>query len=477
MRLAVLVTTISLATALGACAEYQDDGGDGITQDDYETTTALAIVGPAVQLWPVESGSDYINPERGFYTGYNLLEGRDASSIRTKGFTLALSVVNLEDYRSRSLDWDLMQKLRAGFAQARAAGIKLILRFTYNEGYEPDASKSRILGHINQLAPVLQENADVIAVVQGGFIGAWGEWHSSTNGLDKSTSAQNEIIAALLKAVPWNRSVQLRTPMVKNAYRSGATSASEAYTGSSRSRLGHHNDCFLASTSDFGTYASPVSTWKAYVAADTLYTPMGGETCVVNEPRTSCDVAEDELEKHHWTYLNRLYKKDVIDGWIEDGCDSDIRRRLGYRFVATRVAHSERVAPGGVLELELDIRNKGYAAPMNPRPVDVVLFKGSTRHVARLTYDARRLGPGQKTTWTARLRIPANLATGTWSLALRLPDAHSSLAGDPRYAIRLANSGLWSSTTGDNLLSTAVKIDSSASGEKDASATKFVALP
>ena len=78
--------------------------------------------------------------------------------------------------------------LNSIFADIREAGVKAIIRFAYNQGpypdSEPDASKAQILRHIEQLAPLLQNNADVIAWLEAGFIGAWGEWHTSTNGLD-----------------------------------------------------------------------------------------------------------------------------------------------------------------------------------------------------------------------------------------------------------------------------------------------------
>src|SRR5687768_15374135 len=64
--------------------------------------------------------------------------------------------------------------------------------------------------------------------------------------------------------------------------------------------------------------------------------------------------------------------------WVSGGCDSTIRRRLGYRFAFSRVAHSTRLPPGGVLALEMDIQNRGFASPFNYRPVDVVLIRGTT---------------------------------------------------------------------------------------------------
>ena len=470
-RRAALLLLVSLAAAgCGGTIDSRDD--------EVAATTDMLAGSKGVVVHPAESTEDIANPERGFYLRYELARAGDASWVRSAGYTLAIGMVDLRAYRDSDLPASLLAQVNAGFAQARAAGIKIVLRFAYNDSFGPDASRARVLGHIAQLAPVMQANEDVIAVVQAGFVGAWGEWHSSTNGLT-APDARHDIIAALLAAVPGSRSVQLRKPAFKRDFvgDEAAVGADEAFTGTARARLGHHNDCFLASADDLGTYEAPIARDMDYVADDSAYVPMGGETCGVFPARTSCAAAMGELAAHHWSYLNREYHQGVIDGWVRGGCEQEIRRDLGYRFVATRVAYSSRVAPGGVLALQVDVANRGYAVPMNARPVEVVLTGADgARHVARLDYDARALVAGDETTLAARLRIPADLAAGTYALALRLPDAAPSLAGDARYAIQLANTGTWDASTGDNVLTRDLAIDPAARGEVDATATTFAAL-
>lgn len=58
------------------------------------------------------------------------------------------------------------------------------------------------------LAEVVQIAVDL--TVQAGFVGAWGEWHSSTNKLADNGYNEQQIVNALLVAVPANRTVQLR---------------------------------------------------------------------------------------------------------------------------------------------------------------------------------------------------------------------------------------------------------------------------
>jgi hypothetical protein len=482
-----LVAAIHLILLAAACTvdvpASQSDNGAALDDDQDtgstdEPTMPELPPGPMTSIELSESNDDFLNPERGYYYGFNLLDGTNAASIRdTKGSTLAITIVNLEDYRDSSLDSEVLNKLTSGFERLRAAGLKSILRFTYNASFSEDASKARILQHLEQLAPILEANADVISVMQGGFIGAWGEWHSSTNGLD-NTEDRNDIIDALLNALPSHRQVQIRTPMYKQAFVGDPISADEAWTTSPNARLGHHNDCFLASASDLGTYASPVEDWAGYVAHDGQYTAIGGETCALYEPKTNCDAAVAEMEKLHFSYLNAQYNTSVLDIFEAEGCADEINRRLGYRFALDKVSHSESVAPGGELGLEVELHNSGFASPYNARPVEIVLTNGSVRHTVRLSgHDARRWAAGEQVTLRAKLRVPADLAAGTYTVALRLPDESNNLASDARYAIRFANDGTWDESTGDNVLTRSLVIDASAPGPTDATATSFVELP
>ena len=102
------------------------------------------------------------------------------------------------------------------------------------------------------------------------------------------------------------QTVLVRTPAIKKSacQTASALTENEAIVRSSTSsRVGHHNECLLASADDQGTYVD-VAADKAYVAADTLYVPIGGETCAVNSPRSDCASALVELEQLNYTFLH-----------------------------------------------------------------------------------------------------------------------------------------------------------------------------
>src|SRR6478752_9420928 len=232
-----------------------------------------------------ESGEDFPNPERGFYrvaetfaSNYTALDVEQMKTWRTLQqaddgnyevySTLVFRNIVLEGYTNKSLPQDLLTNISNDLTAARDAGMKLVLRFCYtvtaNSGSCPegficpeygDAPKNIVLQHIAQLKPLLQDNADVIACLQMGFIGTWGENYysdyfgdTSSKGkgklVDKNWSDKIEVLKALLNALPQNRMIQVRTPQMKQRYVYGVnalTSAkpltdAEAFTGTDASR-------------------------------------------------------------------------------------------------------------------------------------------------------------------------------------------------------------------------------------------------
>ena len=120
-----------------------------------------------------------LNPERGFYEQFTAhSEGepislQDLKELRQQGMSLLVRLYYLEKFRDTELNAQQRSLIETDFRTIRAAGCKSILRFAYSRGLgQPDAPLDVVLNHIEQLKPILQENADVIAVMQAGFIGA-----------------------------------------------------------------------------------------------------------------------------------------------------------------------------------------------------------------------------------------------------------------------------------------------------------------
>ncbi|WP_309641540.1 DUF4832 domain-containing protein [Flavobacterium sp.] len=413
------------------------------------------------------------NPERGFYkhtsTGSTLNQTELTNYRLNNNITLIYRNFKLDNFKNTPISSAFLASMQSDFDKIRNAGIKCVIRFTYSNdtGDSPkDASKAIILSHILQLKPILILNADVIAVAQAGFIGTWGEWfytdqaefggwgYNQTNLTDINLSNRRDVVNAFLGALPLNRMVQVRKPTFKqDLYSPTALANSQAFTQTNLARIGHHNDCFLATTDDNGTYDN-VTTEYPYLAQETKFLPMGGETCDINSPRTDCTTALFEMNKFHWSYLNLDYYPDVIDGFQTQNCFVDIQKKLGYRFELKTAALPTSVALGATLPVTIKIVNQGFAAPFNERHAYIVLKNLSTNQVypILMNTDPRTwLGPNEITI-TENLTLPANLTTGNYKMYLQLPDASPSLANRPDYAIRFANESVWESITGYNSL-------------------------
>ncbi len=421
----------------------------------------------------IASGASILNPERGFFTPYELPGSAGFSPLRATGSTLAHLDVRLDDWRETDIPQDGLDGLNTNFADIRDAGIKAIIRFVYNRGpfpdAEPDASKEQILRHIEQLTPLLQNNADVIAWLEAGFIGAWGEWHTSTNGLD-NIEDKREILFALLKALPVTRTVQVRYPANIIQIFPNVLTEEQAFDGSNQSRVAHHNDCFLSSDTDVGTYerdnTNTIVRDQAYLAELTRFTPMSGETCAPNPPRSECTVALQEMALLHFSAINEAYHKGILRSWNADagGCMEEITNRMGYRLSLISADFNEQVRPGGVLNLTVNLQNTGFASIINEHPLYIVLGGRDTisSYKVKLEIDPRRWEPGT-TTFTAKLHIPSKAEEGEYTLALWLPDGYKSLQNDSRYSIQFANENIWDEATGLNMLGN-VYITESADG-------------
>ena len=442
-----------LLAAAGCLALAACNGGSALMPED----PSISAPNGTVQARFAATDGGFDNPERGFYlpaANLDRLTADEASKAYAQGFRLLYTRIDLEPYRDGALPPAFLAQLEQGFAAARRSGVKLIVRAVYNyprgeTEYRDakDASIDRVLEHIAALKPVWMRNSDVIAFVQAGFIGAWGEWHTSSNDL-ASEANRTRIKDALLDAAPAGRFVQFRYPPYIQGWAPNLPSAASSIAQGFR--IGFHNDCFLASDTDVGTFdedATKRSAQRGYLDRLGDVAPFGGETCNPADdpnprPRTSCDDIRREGAQFNLTYLNTQYYRRLFhDRWQAEGCMDEVRRSMGYRIALVSASHPAAVARGGTLDLRVAARNDGWARIFNPRRVEVVLrgADGGVRRLAAGGVDPRGWLPGVEVTEVVRVGVPADLAAGTYQMWLALPDAAPAIAGDPRYAIRPAN--------------------------------------
>lgn len=430
-----------------------------------------------------EAPGDVPNPERGIFRfGGDITDtGIDYASMAANGYRLVYSQIRLDDYTSSTIPTTYLNSINDGFNRIRNAGMKALVRIVYNDdGGTPstppkEASPTFLQQHLSQLKPVFEANKDVVAFTFAGIIGAWGEWHSTFYYRDESQPYQQynfpsptwrrQVIDWLLATLPDDHFVLLRRPWWKDpAYGSDALFPGErvteesAFTTAGVARVGHHNDAFLASADDWGTYdSSNVEAQKDFLSTDTLYVPIGGETANYDSTYLSCNTCVNEMQRLHWTFFHEDYHPTAVNALKSQGCWENIKAHLGYRLVLTSATLPTVIRDNEVFTLAFTIENRGWAPAYKRRPVYLVVTNAATgdavTSVSLPAVDIRRWKPGQSyaVSLSSAVDLPSNPPSNL-GLALWLPDQNQNLATRPEYSLRFANSGTWDSTHGWNVL-------------------------
>lgn len=414
------------------------------------------------------STENFSNPERGFYhhketssSNYSTLTQSSLANYRTnEKITLILRLFYLEDFINAPISQTYLTNVQNDLNKIRNAGIKCIIRFAYSSETtvgQRDASKSQILSHIQQLSDILRNNGDVIATIQAGFIGTWGEWyytdHFGMNPTNSDYANRKEILEAILNAIPSDRTVQIRTPRYKQRMYNTTSAINQNQVDNREliGRVGHHNDCFLSDSSDVGTYIN-TNTEYPYLSQETSYLPMGGESCDFDPNRSNCNVGTSEMALFHWSYMNIDYYPEVIDEFNESNCLNDIKKRLGYRFEFTNNTFPNSVTSGGVMPITIRLRNTGFASLYNPRTAYIILKNtiSGQQYSLPMTTKPQFWSGSNEITINENLVLPTNIVPGNYKMYFNLPDNAASLNTRPEYSVRFANVDTWEASTGYN---------------------------
>ncbi len=426
---------------------------------------------------------------------------------RPFGMTLAQFYCYLDRWAESDIPPEGLAHLDRQLGKVREAGCKVVLRFAYEKemGGPVGATCDRILAHLDQLAPIIARNADIIAVMQAGFVGAWGEWHSSRHKLEQDHEALSRILARVLEVLPRDRMTQVRVPKYKRWCLEGAAlrasvpvTAENAHSGIPAARIGFNNDGFLAGNTCGGTwpepphFSNPGNPEFDFMTAESPYLMVDGELFYsdLGGPVDGLKAIE-RLRLHHYTsfslmhaYSEREGKPFTIDRWLTEPLAEEqitarrlplsdqyfrdtagnlvprtvfeyIRDHLGYRLELQTAEFPAQAAPGQRFRFSAELINRGFAALHNPRPVVLVLVgpDNDVLEQAIETADPRTwqpYAPGDPEfrplvhTLAVEMELPAALPPGWYRVGLWFPDASPSLRHNADYAIRLANGDtLW----------------------------------
>lgn len=445
---------------------------------------------------------DFMRAQGGQYSDFFWVW--QAEQYRCDGVAIAQAYGYLDRYMDSEIPAEALEAIQRSFDRAREAGIKFLLRFAYghddNQFASPDLA--RILSHMDQLAPLIQRNADVIYVLQCGFLGAWGEFHSSANGIDRKIECTSAVVRKTLEILPAGAFAQMRRGEYKRRNLEALNAlelldARIAFTQRPAARIGFFNDATLANYWDAGTwteapFGQPGCPEFDRITAEAPFMPVDGElfwTGPMAQRNGDGIYCAERLRLHHYTtfsYVHSYSQLDkahgvphTIDDWkawpvseaalrakrlpVSDGYFTGagetpvvvrtafeyIRDHLGYRLELQAAEWPDEAAAGQEFTLSCALINRGFSTPIKRRVAHVLLFNAAG-DVVEIPTDATAQAwqpyrPGDADfaplthPVTATVRLPDHLKAGEWRVALWLPDAAESLRLRPEYAIRLAN--------------------------------------
>ncbi|MCY2994676.1 MAG: DUF4874 domain-containing protein [Planctomycetota bacterium] len=295
----------------------------------------------------------------------------DAKRYEPFGLTLVQAYCYLSECPDSPIPAEKLDLLQRSLDMLRRNGLKAILRFAYekdmNVKYGPKPEWT--LKHIEQLQPVLQKNVDVIYVLQAGFIGAWGEWHSATHVPQDDYGTRAALIKRLLEALPDDRMLQVRVSKYKrlalNQPIFGAFQEVNQQTAFGKipaARIGFHNDGFLAGPSHGGTWPEPPQFGNPgnpeydYMTRESAYLPVDGELFWSDQgfdgkaaggKGVDGQNAAIHLREHHYASFSLAHSwksssRDPI------GCLSPRLRNVSVSAIPTVARYRARCVGGGV---------------------------------------------------------------------------------------------------------------------------------
>lgn len=339
-----------------------------------------------------ESSKELQNPRRGFYSLYSFMitdEKQDYDGLIEKKYKddvdtrLTFIQVCLQNYREGEISEAGLSNIAELFNALDLIDKQLIVRFVYDtegeiERHEPEHLEI-IMSHMEQVKGILDKHRKQLFVVQGIFIGNWGEM----NGTQYDSDAELRQLAGKMADIT-DDSVYLavRTPaqwrcITQMEYKLEGALTNHPFAG----RLGLFNDGMLGNASDYGTYASEddmqyrnYPKWSREAELEfqeelCRVTPNGGEV-IMDNAYNDFEHALEELQTMHVTYLNKDYDQEVLNKWAqktvtEKGCFegmdgySYIERHLGYRLFIEKAVIKEQNEE--TLSVDIEIKNAGFA--------------------------------------------------------------------------------------------------------------------
>lgn len=290
----------------------------------------------------------------------------------------------LTEYIKKPLDDKAFTQLENYLKLLKQRNIRALLRFTYeyDVSMKIGPTSKRIFSHIEQIKNWMTEHEELIKetvmVIQAGFIGAWGEWHTA-----KYPHSGKNTLLKICDMTPDYLTVQVRQQKFKDRIK--------AYPESEK--VGYHDDYLVGVYHKWSTMKSGIETdnFNRFVE-DSRHTLNDGEmpwgrdktykkgyidgfemVCGVHlRSLTTMSITHNFTEENNFYNAHRWQSEKLSPSWLDDNSipyfstyfsENEeksvfdfLTDHLGYMLAVEKI----EIADG---EITLTIRNNGFALP------------------------------------------------------------------------------------------------------------------
>lgn len=408
------------------------------------------------------------------YSIYHLRFGLRAYSEVLGGENIPISKQALDDLA------DVLQMIRE-------IDKNVIIRFAYHIDTIDDGNFTNteppmdlVVTHVKQVCEVMNNYLDVITTVESGFLGPWGEQHSTDSITEENlfklidtfvTNLKDKtVLARRPKYVMWflNRKYNLDLTIDKiNTYIPEKDSL--AY------RVGVYNDGYLASETDAGTFTNRDIEIE-FLSNITKHTFYGGEVIsardvegggIGNYNNANYMIYESFLT--HTAYLNYSWNYDkVIKVWEEETYNGEdlvyknktsnytyIANHLGYRYIL----RESSIRYQNTLDLKGKIENVGFGNFINERNAYIVLKDSEGRiFYKKIDFDIRDIESKEIYIYDFKIDISdLDLNDGNYKIYFKFLDKYNTNL-DSKNGIRFCNNGdIWDNDIAGNYIGEFIK--------------------
>ena len=418
-----------------------------------------------------EINDSFDNPERGFYVPAFLKLRESGSTVpydQLKHNLIHLRI-DISDFGKDDCEIsnDALDALDKTLKEVKKNGGTVIVRFAYDSYFngqtvvEPDIVT--IGNHIKALSKVLEDNEPVIACVETGILGQFGEIHGS----DACTLENRvSVIQYWLDNLSDKFIISVRTP-THIAEWAGVTIDELCDKGSSKKgidRVGIFNDGYLGSGSDLGTYRNREKEID-FLESKTENTFFGGEMVAYYDkdtPRNTAKYMSVEGFKTHTQYLNIQWNNNAIDALksevyseensVYDGVSGFqfVETHLGYRYVLNS---SDLEVDSNNLHVYFRINNVGFGNMINDKEASLILTNDDNTYELPLKdLDIRGCLSQYRLQYESDISLD-NIVVGDYDVSLRISE-YGDYKNDNNYnCVRFANvESRWNEKFGSNYL-------------------------